>query len=328
MENGYQFYFLNALGTLLEKKQSIEFNSISCAIPRVDEYHFNIANYASCVLGVEDKGRSMEKELGTIPEELPISLSLNLSLMWHEVSFVELELFLESYLSHVSIMGVICIISFGGGLFLVVSSTSKSVSYCEPLKNNLVKNNVSDEPSCFDYELVHGDPLFDDKVVGFLEFNWASFVIFHESFKEKYVKNCDPILSFFETFMNDFDGAISLNLSLLFLSNQGKFLCHRQKLANVTTSLDTSLENTFGFQFYHLHFKELLLEDFENQIGDNLEFFKVNLLAFEKSNLRKEAFEQACNDFVVGHLYYHRPFKEWFLKLFMSFDSFPKNFWH
>ncbi|KAI5663214.1 hypothetical protein M9H77_22537 [Catharanthus roseus] len=88
MENGYQFYILNSLETLLEKKQFIEFNSISCAIPRVDEYHFNIANYASCVLGVEDK-RSMEKELGTILEELPISLSLNLSLMCYEVSFVQ-----------------------------------------------------------------------------------------------------------------------------------------------------------------------------------------------------------------------------------------------
>ncbi|KAI5664036.1 hypothetical protein M9H77_23359 [Catharanthus roseus] len=38
----------------LEKKQFIEFNSIFCAIHRVDEYHFNIVNYASCVLGVED----------------------------------------------------------------------------------------------------------------------------------------------------------------------------------------------------------------------------------------------------------------------------------
>ncbi|KAI5681763.1 hypothetical protein M9H77_02991 [Catharanthus roseus] len=88
MENGYQFYFLNSLGTLLEKKQFIEFNSISCAIPGVDEYHFNIANDASCVQGVEDKRRKMVKELGIIFEELPISLSLNPSLMCYEVSFV------------------------------------------------------------------------------------------------------------------------------------------------------------------------------------------------------------------------------------------------
>ncbi|KAI5664031.1 hypothetical protein M9H77_23354 [Catharanthus roseus] len=30
---------------------------------KIDEYHFNIANYASCVLGVEDKETSKEKEL-------------------------------------------------------------------------------------------------------------------------------------------------------------------------------------------------------------------------------------------------------------------------
>ncbi|KAI5682042.1 hypothetical protein M9H77_03270 [Catharanthus roseus] len=51
---------------------------------------------------VEDKGRNMEKELGNFLEDLPISLSLNPFLIWHEVSFVELELFLESYLSHLT----------------------------------------------------------------------------------------------------------------------------------------------------------------------------------------------------------------------------------
>ncbi|KAI5664506.1 hypothetical protein M9H77_23829 [Catharanthus roseus] len=91
MEHGYGFYFLNSLGTLLDKKQVIELNSFSLAIPTVDEYHFNIANFASSVLGVEDKGRSIEKELGTILEYLPISLFLNPSLSFHEVSFEELN---------------------------------------------------------------------------------------------------------------------------------------------------------------------------------------------------------------------------------------------
>ncbi|KAI5667218.1 hypothetical protein M9H77_17071 [Catharanthus roseus] len=105
MENGYQFYFLNSLGTFSERKQFMEFNSISCAIPRNNECYFNITNYVSCMLGVEDKGRGMEKELGTILEELPINLSLNPSLMCYEVSFVKLKFFLESYFSHVSIIG-------------------------------------------------------------------------------------------------------------------------------------------------------------------------------------------------------------------------------
>ncbi|KAI5675902.1 hypothetical protein M9H77_06852 [Catharanthus roseus] len=76
IEHGDHFTFLNSLGTYLEWKYFIEFNSISCAIPRVDEYDFYIATCVSCVLGVEDR-RSMEKELGPILKDLSISLSLN-----------------------------------------------------------------------------------------------------------------------------------------------------------------------------------------------------------------------------------------------------------
>ncbi|KAI5681818.1 hypothetical protein M9H77_03046 [Catharanthus roseus] len=74
-----------------------------------------------------------------------------------------------------------------------------------------------------------------------------------------------------------------------FMSGQVEFSCNGQKLSNVINSLKTLFENTFGFQFYHLHFKEFLLEDFENRMGVNLELLKVNPSAFEKSNLRKEA---------------------------------------
>ncbi|KAI5668779.1 hypothetical protein M9H77_18632 [Catharanthus roseus] len=64
MENVYQFYFLNSLGNLLDKKHFIEFNSLSCVIPRIHEYYDNSANYVSYMLGIKDKGRNMEKELG------------------------------------------------------------------------------------------------------------------------------------------------------------------------------------------------------------------------------------------------------------------------
>ncbi|KAI5653240.1 hypothetical protein M9H77_30427 [Catharanthus roseus] len=93
-KNRYQFYFLNSLGTLIEKKQLIEFNSNYYAIPRIDECHFDITNYASCVLGVEDEGRSIEKELGAILEELSMKLSLIPSLMCYEVSFYAIKEFL------------------------------------------------------------------------------------------------------------------------------------------------------------------------------------------------------------------------------------------
>ncbi|KAI5667643.1 hypothetical protein M9H77_17496 [Catharanthus roseus] len=128
----------------------------------------------------------MEKELGTIHEDLPISLFLKPSLMWHEVSFVELKLFLESYLSYVTIVGNACAISFGGGLLLLVSSTSKCVSSYNSLKNQFVINDISGKPSCFECELVHDDSFFDAKVGGLLEFNSDSFDIFHEMFEEKW----------------------------------------------------------------------------------------------------------------------------------------------
>ncbi|KAI5667602.1 hypothetical protein M9H77_17455 [Catharanthus roseus] len=44
------FSFSNLLETLLGKEHFIEFKSISCAIPRVNECHFNIANYSSFVI--------------------------------------------------------------------------------------------------------------------------------------------------------------------------------------------------------------------------------------------------------------------------------------
>ncbi|KAI5654593.1 hypothetical protein M9H77_31780 [Catharanthus roseus] len=129
MENGYQFFFLNSFGTLLEKRQYLEFNTLSYVIPRVDEYYYNVANYASCMLGMEKC---------SILQELPTSLSLNPSLMCYEVSLVELEFLLKSYLSHVSIHGDLGAISFGGGLFLVVSYTSTCLSSHAFLEDSLL----------------------------------------------------------------------------------------------------------------------------------------------------------------------------------------------
>ncbi|KAI5654020.1 hypothetical protein M9H77_31207 [Catharanthus roseus] len=43
------FTFLNSLGTYRGTRYFIEFNSISCAIPSVPDYDFNIATYVSCV---------------------------------------------------------------------------------------------------------------------------------------------------------------------------------------------------------------------------------------------------------------------------------------
>ncbi|KAI5681645.1 hypothetical protein M9H77_02873 [Catharanthus roseus] len=238
-----RFYFLNSLGTLLEKKYFMEFNSISCAIPRVDECHFNIANYVSYVLGIE-----------------------------------------YAYA-----------ISFSGGLFLVVPYVSKCLSSHVFLEDSLLQSDVT---------------LFD---------------ILHDKCLGKFVENVGYVSSFLDTFMEDPNDFVSLNQLMSIVIGEVEFSCNEQKLSNVINSLNTLFENIFGFQFYHLHFKEFLLKDFESRMGVNLELVKVSSLAFEKSNLRNEAFEQVCKDFVVGYLYYDRPFKEWFFKNNMSLVLSWKN---
>ncbi|KAI5672463.1 hypothetical protein M9H77_12827 [Catharanthus roseus] len=95
-EHRDHFTFPNSLGTYLERRYFIEFNSISFAILKVVDYDSNIANCVSCVLGLED-GRSMEKDLGLILEHLSITLSLNPYSLCYEVSLEESKSLLDSY---------------------------------------------------------------------------------------------------------------------------------------------------------------------------------------------------------------------------------------
>ncbi|KAI5677506.1 hypothetical protein M9H77_08456 [Catharanthus roseus] len=121
-------------------------------IEKVDEYHFNIANYISCVVGVKDKGRNLEKELGNYLKDLAINLSLNPSLICSEVSLVELELFLESYLFYVSIYGDLRAISFGDGLFLFVPCVSKCLSSHISFEESLLNSGDMLDPSYNDFD--------------------------------------------------------------------------------------------------------------------------------------------------------------------------------
>ncbi|KAI5672397.1 hypothetical protein M9H77_12761 [Catharanthus roseus] len=147
IEHGEHFTFLNSLGTYLDRRYFIEFNSISCAIPRVDDYDFNIANCISCVLGVEDR-RSMEKELGPILEDLSISLSLNSSSLRHEVSLEELKSLLDSYTFQVSLIGDMCIIAFEGNLFFLGPFMKNCLSSHFFLRDPLLSSSVMFDPSC------------------------------------------------------------------------------------------------------------------------------------------------------------------------------------
>ncbi|KAI5668818.1 hypothetical protein M9H77_18671 [Catharanthus roseus] len=171
VEHGDDFTFLNPLGTYLERKYFIEFNSIPFTIPRVDEYDFNIANCVSCVLGVEDR-RSIEKEPRPILEDLSISLCLNPSSLGYEVSLEELKFLLESYTFQVSLVGDMCIIAFEGNHFLLVPSMINCLSSHFPLEDPLMSICAMFGPSCYGFDNLDDISLVELKIVGIaLEFD-------------------------------------------------------------------------------------------------------------------------------------------------------------
>ncbi|KAI5662471.1 hypothetical protein M9H77_21794 [Catharanthus roseus] len=91
IEYGDHFTFLNSLGTYLERKYFIEYNSISSTIPRVGEYDFNIANCIPCVLGVKDR-RSMEKEDPSMSSSVMFDPSCYVFDNLDDTSFVKLNI--------------------------------------------------------------------------------------------------------------------------------------------------------------------------------------------------------------------------------------------
>ncbi|KAI5664508.1 hypothetical protein M9H77_23831 [Catharanthus roseus] len=206
---------------------------------------------------LEDKGRNMEKELGTILEELLIILSLIPSLMCYEY-----------YLSHASIYGDLCAISFSGGLFLVVSYASTCLSSHAFLEGSLLHSGSMFDPSSHDFKGMN-NASNESIVVGF-GLDGALFDILHDKCLGKFVENIGYVSPFLDTLVENRNSFISLNRFMSFMSGQVEFSCNEQKLSNLINSLNTLFENTFGFQFYYLLFKEFLLEDFESQTGVNL----------------------------------------------------------
>ncbi|KAI5654538.1 hypothetical protein M9H77_31725 [Catharanthus roseus] len=139
----------------LEKSERAKENECYIEKQEIDEHYLNIANYVSYVQGIEDKGRNIEKDLGNFPKDLPISSSLNPSLMCYEVSLMELGLFLKSYFSHVSIYGYLCTISFGSGLFPVVSYVSTCLSSHAFLEDSLLHSDSMFHPSYHEFGVMN-----------------------------------------------------------------------------------------------------------------------------------------------------------------------------
>ncbi|KAI5648337.1 hypothetical protein M9H77_34342 [Catharanthus roseus] len=193
---------------------------------------------ASTYRRIKDKGRNMEKELSNFLKELPISLSLNPSVMCYKVSLVGLELLLEFYL-----------LSLSSHAFLEDS-------------------------------LLHYGSMFDPSCHAFGVMNNASIEFIVRL--GKFVENVSYVSSFLDIFMETHNDFVFLNNLRSYMSGQVEFSCNEQKLSNIIHSLNTLFENTFGFQFYHLHFKDFLLKSLQNQTGVNLEL-SVNFQGLQVS---------------------------------------------
>ncbi|KAI5676256.1 hypothetical protein M9H77_07206 [Catharanthus roseus] len=108
---------------------------------------------------IEDKGRSIEKELGATLEGLTISLSLNPSLMCYEVSFEKLKLFLESYLSHSTFSHVLVKLETHLGYVVNFQGLQVGTNMVHVIKDWLTSRSVFEERS------FHGFTSFDKKFI-------------------------------------------------------------------------------------------------------------------------------------------------------------------
>ncbi|KAI5682102.1 hypothetical protein M9H77_03330 [Catharanthus roseus] len=165
-----------------------------------------------------------KKELGNFLKDLPISLSLNPFLMCYVVSLVELELFLDSCLSHVSIIGAFCVIYFCGVLFLVVPYVSKCLSSYAFLEDSLLHSGSMFDPSCYDFRVMDNASI--EFIVVDFEVDGALFDILHDKCLGKFVENVDYVSSFLDIFMEKNNDLVSLNQLMSFASGQVEFSCN------------------------------------------------------------------------------------------------------
>ncbi|KAI5668326.1 hypothetical protein M9H77_18179 [Catharanthus roseus] len=190
-------------------------------------------------VGIEYNGKIIEKELGAILEELPINLSLQPSLMCYEISLVEIELFSESYFSHVSVYGNLCAISYGG-LFLFVPYASIYLSSHAFIEDSLLHSGSMLDPSYHDFRVLNNSSI-ESIVVGF-ELDGALFDILQDKCLGKFGENVGYVSSFLDTFIENHNDFVSLNQLMSFVSSQVEFSCNEHKLSNVTNSLNTLFE--------------------------------------------------------------------------------------
>ncbi|KAI5676018.1 hypothetical protein M9H77_06968 [Catharanthus roseus] len=135
---------------------------------------------------------------------------------------MKLELFLQSYLSQVSIYGDLCAISFGGGLFLVVPYVSKCLSSHAFLEDSLLHSGSILGLSCHDFGVLNNASI-ESIVIGF-GLDGALFDIQHDKCLGKFVENVGYVSSFLDIFMENHNYFVSLNQLMSFVIGQGSVL--------------------------------------------------------------------------------------------------------
>ncbi|KAI5676021.1 hypothetical protein M9H77_06971 [Catharanthus roseus] len=224
------------------------FDSISILLRESEHFECSKEKESDHVKGIENKGRRMEKELRNFYGDKQISLFLNPFSLCDEFSLGELEMLLVAYTSHISIFGELCAISFYGNLFLLVLCMLKCLTPCVSLENQLVPNVLKYlsshasfvnhfSPSkakidrlLFEHENLHDDYFMKPKVVE----SWLASAIFdvlHARIEGKPIEKNDYALTFFATFMKNFDGFILSNKTFSPLSEQIEFLSIKHVLS-------------------------------------------------------------------------------------------------
>ncbi|KAI5666887.1 hypothetical protein M9H77_16740 [Catharanthus roseus] len=150
----------------MENKRSLDYNnykkiSFFTAISYLFFDHFLKTKLHSLILD------RISLELILFNKNSSIISFLKPSLLSHEVSYVDLKLFLESYISHVSIIGDVCTIYFGSGLFLVVPCTSECLPSHASFEDSLLNNGAKFDPSCNDFGLLNDASFVDPNIVSF-----------------------------------------------------------------------------------------------------------------------------------------------------------------
>ncbi|KAI5681515.1 hypothetical protein M9H77_02743 [Catharanthus roseus] len=120
---------------------------------------------------------------------------------------------------------------------------------------------------------------------------------------EKFDEDCSDMLSFLDTFVRHHEAFTLVNQLLLHVNEHFEFPCNRHEFLKDDESLETLLStNNYGFQFFHLYFKEsIVVMESEANWGGSFKVLKVHLCGLLKTTFENHAFELNLKELVEKH---------------------------